>query len=88
VLARRQLAALIPERSRAWIDRLLGSAELVSIAETIRACRDPDDDKFLELAVNGAADFIISGDADLLSLTAFRNIAIVTPALFLARLNP
>ena len=29
------------------------------------ACRDPKDDKFLELAVNGRADVIVSGDADL-----------------------
>ena len=43
---------------------------------------DPKDDKFLELAVNGHADLIISGDADLLALNPFRGIPIVTPADF------
>jgi predicted nucleic acid-binding protein len=37
----------------------------------LAACRDPDDDKFLELAVNGNADVIVSGDADLLALDTF-----------------
>ena len=54
----------------------------MTISERIAACRDPTDDKFLELAVNGRADLIISGDADLLALNPFRDIAIVTPADF------
>ena len=36
----------------------------------------------LELAVNGHADLIVSGDADLLALNPFRDIPIVTPAAF------
>ena len=48
--------------------RLFAQAERVIITETITACRDPDDDKFLELAVNGRADVIITGDDDLLVL--------------------
>jgi predicted nucleic acid-binding protein len=46
------------------------------------ACRDPTDDKFLELAVSGNADLILSGDKDLLTLHPFRGIPIVTPAAF------
>jgi uncharacterized protein len=60
---------------------LLAAAGAV-IAERIVACRDPTDDKFLELAVNGRADFIVSGDTDLLALNPFRNIPIVSPAVF------
>ena len=45
-------------------------------------CRDPTDDKFLELAVNDHADLIVSGDGDLLALNPFRQIPIVTPAAF------
>jgi uncharacterized protein len=37
---------------------------LVTIVERIAACRDPTDDKFLELAVNGRADMIVTGDLD------------------------
>jgi predicted nucleic acid-binding protein len=49
---------------------------------TVTACRDPKGDKFLELAVNGRADLIVSGDADLLVLDTFRGIPIITPAAF------
>jgi putative PIN family toxin of toxin-antitoxin system len=58
-------------------------AERIEVLRTIRACRDPRDDKFLELAVEGAADVIVTGDGDLLALNPFREIAIVTPAQFL-----
>ncbi len=43
----------------------------VEIDESISDCRDPKDNKFLELAACGKADFIISGDQDLLVLNPF-----------------
>jgi predicted nucleic acid-binding protein len=46
------------------------------------ACHDLPDDNFLELAVNGHADLIVSGDGDLLALNPFRQVPIVTPAAF------
>ncbi len=61
-------------------------AEPVAILSPIRACRDPRDDKFLELAVHGRADMIVTGDRDLLDLHPFRGIAILSPAEYLARL--
>jgi uncharacterized protein len=81
-LARPRLAPLIPPRFRDWLSELLAAAEPVTITERITACRDPKDDKFLELAVNGHADLIVSGDADLLTLNPFQGIPIVTPADF------
>ena len=80
VLARPYLAPLISPVAAAWSRKLLASAE--TITERIAACRDPTDDKFLELAVNRRADSIVSGDADLLALNPFRDIPIVTPAAF------
>jgi putative PIN family toxin of toxin-antitoxin system len=59
--------------------------QIVSLLEPIRACRDPKDDKFLEVAVHGRADAIVTGDQDLLALNPFRGIAILTPAQYLAR---
>jgi putative PIN family toxin of toxin-antitoxin system len=82
VLARTYFDALIDAEARAWLKKLMASAELVTISERIAACRDPTDDKFLELAINGHADLIVSGDADLLALNPFREIPIVTPAIF------
>jgi len=81
-LARPRLAPLIPPHFLTWLESVLAAAELVLITEPIVACRDPRDDKFLELAVNGGADVIVSGDADLLVLNLFRGIAIITPAVF------
>ncbi len=82
VLARPQLAALIDPAAVAWMRTVMAAAEAVVIAERIAACRDATDDKFLELAVNGKADVIVSGDADLLALNPFRGIPIVPPATF------
>jgi predicted nucleic acid-binding protein len=61
---------------------LVHRAMFIEPAEEIRACRDASDDKFLELAVSGNAACIISGDSDLLILNPFRNIAIMTAAVF------
>lgn len=82
VLARPYFASLIAPAAYAWLRGLLATAEAVTITERIVACRDPTDDKFLELAANGRADLIVSGDADLLALNPFRNIPIITPAAF------
>jgi uncharacterized protein len=85
VLARPYFAPLIAQASVDWLKALLATAEPVSITERIAACRDPTDDKFLELAVNGHADIVITGDADLLALNPFREIPIVSPLSFLQR---
>ena len=55
-------------------------AEWVPIQSSVRACRDPTDDKFLELAVDGGAGLLVTGDRDLLSLSPFRGVLVVTPA--------
>jgi putative PIN family toxin of toxin-antitoxin system len=60
--------------------------DLVIPARKVPMCRDPKDDKFLEAALAGGADCIVSGDGDLLNLTSFENIPILRPAEFLARL--
>jgi len=82
VVARPRLASLIDPETQAWLKKLMAAAELVTITDRIAACRDPTDGKFLELAVNGHADLIVSGDGDLLALNPFRDIPIVTPAAF------
>lgn len=62
---------------------LFKEAELKDPTEKIRICRDPKDNKYLELAVSSDANFIISGDKDLLVLHPFRKISILTPDQFL-----
>jgi len=83
VLQRPYIAAHVQAPYLENVSRLLAAAELVSVTERIAACRDPTDDKFLELAVNGKADLIVSGDADLLVLNPFRDIPVVAPATFM-----
>ena len=82
VLRRPRIASKLAPAVLANVHQIFATAELVPITEHVTGCRDPKDDKFLELAVNGRADLTVSGDADLLVLETFRGIPIVTPAVF------
>lgn len=62
---------------------MYNQSEFIDIIEEIKECRDEKDNKFLELAISGNADFIITGDNDLLVLNPFRTIQIITPKSFL-----
>jgi len=46
-------------------------------------CRDPDDDKLLEIVIAGSADCLVTGDQDLLVLHPFQGIPILNPVGFL-----
>ena len=85
VIDRPYLARLIAPSARDRLMQIIDAAELVPITERVVASRDAKDDKFLELAVNGRADLIVSGDEDLLVLNPFRNIPILTPAAYVQR---
>jgi putative PIN family toxin of toxin-antitoxin system len=82
VLARPYFASLISPAAHDWFKKLMVAAESIGIITRFAVCRDPTDDKFLELAVNGHADLIVSGDNDLLVLNPFQRIPIVSPATF------
>ena len=74
--------------TRSRIERLLNalreSAVVVEGDPVVHAdVRDPDDRKFIECALAGAADYLVSGDRDLLSLGEHAGIAIISPAAFL-----
>jgi len=69
----------------ALILRLAPLVEIVEVVQLVQASRDPKDDKFLEVALNGRADVIVTVDRDLLELNPFRGIAILTPAAYLER---
>jgi uncharacterized protein len=66
-----------------FLSLLLDAAEVVAITTALTVCRDPKDDKFIDLASSGHADFIITGDEDLLVLNPFGQIVILTPRSFL-----
>lgn len=73
------------ERRDGLLLRLAPLIEIVEVVQRVQASRDPDDDKFLEVAINGRADVIVSGDGDLLDLNPFRGIAILSPAAYVDR---
>lgn len=59
-------------------------ALIVEVTHAVQCCRVRKDDKFLEVAINGGADVLISGDGDLLELNPFRGIPILSPQEFLS----
>lgn len=65
---------------------ILLRGQAVTPDQTITICRDPKDNKFLEVAVAGQADAIVTGDDDLLVLHPFAGIPIVSPSTFLQML--
>lgn len=68
---------------KTFLKTLRDICEIVVIETSIIVCRDSKDNKFLELAVNGKADCIVTGDKDLLVLHPFESINILTAADFL-----
>jgi len=66
-----------------YLLQLLVVSEWVSITRSRLGCRDPDDDKLLETAIMGEADCLVTGDHDLLDMSPFQGIPILTPTVFL-----
>ena len=54
----------------------------VEILNQVQLCRDPKDDKFIDLALNGKASHLITGDSDLLVLNPVENTSIINPRTF------
>ncbi len=66
-----------------FIKRIENRYEKIEIVSSFTDCRDPKDNMFLNLAVDASADYLISGDKDLLILNPFHNIPIITAGDFL-----
>lgn len=87
VLHRKKFARYVQSHSvQEFLSSVRLASEIVPIPSPIHACRDPRDDKFLEVAVHGRAHMILTGDDDLLALNPFQGIEILTPAEFLAQI--
>jgi putative PIN family toxin of toxin-antitoxin system len=86
VLFRSKIDRYVTREERAvFLAQLESVAEMVPTVQIVRECRDPKDDKFLEVALNGRADVIITGDVDLLRMHPWREIEILTPADYLKK---
>lgn len=84
VLGREKFDAYVSIQDREEFLRMLGRiVEMVTILHAVRDCRDMKDNQILEVAVNGQAQVIVTGDEDLLVLNPFRGISIMKPGDYL-----
>jgi putative PIN family toxin of toxin-antitoxin system len=58
--------------------------ELLVPTRSVKVCRDPEDDMIIEAALAGMAEYVVTGDEDLLILKTFETVGFVTPRIFLA----
>ena len=85
VLSRKKFDKYVSQELRTeFITTLSEVAEFVNIERTITVCRDEKDNKFLDIAANGNAEFLITGDNDLLVLNPFEGTRILTPSEFIS----
>ena len=78
---------VVQEKRLQFLATFMRDSVLIEVNEVITDCRDPKDNKFLELAVSGGATGLISGDNDLLSLHPFRGLSIITPQAFVSQFS-
>jgi putative PIN family toxin of toxin-antitoxin system len=84
VLKRKKLNKYLQEEERIkFLANFLKDTKSVEINQVIDVCRDKKDNKFIELAICGIADYIITGDEDLLILNPYHGISIIRPRQFL-----
>ena len=72
------------ERRQEFIENFTENAQFIYVTEQINECRDPKDNKYLELALSGQVECIVTGDDDLLVLNPWRGIEILNVQEFLA----
>ncbi len=83
VLARDRLNAFRDQEARqAFFAHCEAMTVLLAVTETVVACRDPKDEKFLSLALRAGASLLVSSDDDLLTLGRFGNTTILRPEHF------
>lgn len=81
VASRKKFAKYIPEAQiTAMVEYFLVNAQAYLLNDIPKRCRDPKDDYLLELVLTSRADFLLTGDADLLSIGQIGNCKIMTAA--------
>lgn len=67
------------------LDHIQGSGELIEVSSIVNICRDKKDNFLLALCMDGKADYLITGDQDLLVLKKFKKTSIVKFSDFLKK---
>jgi len=92
VIHRPELHERFPEMAEPTrIDLVLSrleDAKIVEPNERVTVCRDPNDDKFFDCALAGAADYIVSEDKDILTVEEYRGTRTVSASEFLSVILP
>ena len=85
VLGRPKFAVVLSfERREHILNTIRGMAVWFVPSERVTDCRDPKDNRYLELALAAGAAFIVSSDDDLIVLHPWRGVSILSPAAYLA----
>jgi putative PIN family toxin of toxin-antitoxin system len=86
VLGRQKFAAAVtPERRQEILALLTTAATWIEPDLTVTDCVDPDDNKYLELAIASGATVVVSSDRHLLQMHPWRGVAMLRPAEYLMR---
>ena len=72
-------------KAKASLENCLCKLTRIDSVSDIKICRDPDDDKFINCAIDSKALYIVSGDKDLLTLKNVKDVDIITAAEFCDR---
>ena len=74
---------LLMEDRETVLANIRDASAFYEVTQNIVVCRDPKDDKFLELALSAGTDLIVSRDQDLLVLNPFEGIPIIDAQIFI-----
>ncbi|AFZ48393.1 Nucleotide binding protein PINc [Cyanobacterium stanieri PCC 7202] len=88
VLSRTKFAKYItPKEIDGLSERIKINWHCVPIIQRVNLCRDEKDNKFIDLALNGNASYLITGDDDLLVLNPIQDVLILKPRDFWSLIN-
>lgn len=73
--------------AKKWGAFIIENSVIIQNRDLIKTCRDPDDNKFLNCAIIGRADYLVSGDDDLLCLKEISKTKIINPSKFIKLYN-
>lgn len=79
------VTAILQKKFSVPLTQIVSACKVIEPKTKAAICRDPDDNKFIECAIESKSLYIVSGDKDLLSVDRYQNVEIITVAEFLRR---
>ena len=69
-----------------WLFLFAENSNFITVKKLFKLSIDPDDNKFIDCAISGNAEYIVSGDSHLLDLKSILNTEVITPSVFLKKI--